>query len=112
MATNTQFIFSIIVFYGILGVLLGAYGNTLYDVDEGAVSIISNLEEQKADAGIWETIWLNISIFSINAFSWLLPVFVGIGSLPFWFNAILFGPLFAIMVWTIIITLVPFFNDA
>lgn len=112
MATNTQFLFGIIVFYGILAVTLSLYGNSLYDIEGGTSEAISNIENQKADAGFWESIWINISIFSLKAFSFLIPIYIGISALPSWFNIILFTPLLIITVWTIVITLVPFFNDA
>ena len=112
MATNSQFLFSIIVFYGILFVALSFYGSTLYDLEAGNEQVRADLEAQKDGAGLSETIWINIGLFILNVFSPLMPIYAGISSLPFWFNAILFTPILIITIWIIVVTIIPGVSDA
>lgn len=112
MATNSQFLFSVIVFYGFLLVLLHFYGNSLYDIEDGVNTFIADLESKRAEAGFWESIWLNIGIFVASVSAPLMPIYMGVSALPFWFNAILFTPILIISIWIVVITIIPGVSDA
>jgi len=108
VATNSQFLFSILVFYGILAVALSFYGQSQYDLEESGIQQqINQLEARKAEAGFWETIWINIALFGLGIVNFLMPVWFGIAGLPVWFSIILFAPLTIITIWLILIIAIP-----
>ena len=92
--SNTNIIFSMILFYAILGVFLILFGDPSIQVYEDPNWVVEwNTRLQSGDAGFWETIFRNIVLFVWGVVSFALKFFYAVTGLPWWLNAILFAPL-------------------
>jgi len=94
--SNTNIVFGMILFYGILGVFLILFGNPAYSVQENPAWVNEwNDRLQSDDVGFWENIFINIVLFIWGVLSFALRFFYVVAGMPWWLNAIIFTPLVA-----------------
>jgi hypothetical protein len=91
---NTQIVFGMVVFYGILAVLLTLYGNSAYGVAEDPAWVNEwNSRLESDETGFWERTFINIVLFFWGIISFALNFFYVVSGMPWWLNTILFVPL-------------------
>ena len=110
--TKTGVLLSVIVFYALIFVGLSFYGSTLdnYGLIEDDATIVDTenpyaniITEDDIDSGTAKT---------INKFPAFKDVSIvkAIVDLPGWLNAIIFTPLFVILLWVILTSFIPTLN--
>jgi len=94
--SNTSIIFSMMLFYGILGVLLIFFANPDIQVYENPDWVVEwNQRLDSGMAGFWESVFKTIVLWAWGIFSFALKFFYAVTGMPWWLNAILFTPLIA-----------------